>query len=308
LFTVNHPNGLIDPLIVTTNNPRTNYFLVRAASFKNPWIKKFLESLNLMPIYRIRDGVKQLSKNQDIFDKCFEILRNQKSLIIFPEGSHNEKRTIRALSKGFTRIVFGAIDKYPDLKITIIPVGITYQNVGNFPSKVALHYGKPIIANTFYNKEELNTSVNKLKEEISNQLKTLSVYIKDDENYDKTLAKLTDANVDFTNVVNVNNSIQNKAILSNRKIVKSFIEPILRFLIIVNSFIPYLLWKKASKKVDEIEFVDTFRFALNIVSFPIFYALQSWMISVFFGNKIAGIYFLASLCIIALYAKLSPTQ
>ena len=64
LFVVNHPNGLIDPLIVAVNNPRVQHFLVRAASFKKPLIKRFLESLNLMPIYRMRDGVKQLGNNK----------------------------------------------------------------------------------------------------------------------------------------------------------------------------------------------------------------------------------------------------
>ena len=44
LFAINHPNGLVDPLYVTTTNRRQNHFLVRAASFKNPFIKKVLES------------------------------------------------------------------------------------------------------------------------------------------------------------------------------------------------------------------------------------------------------------------------
>jgi len=70
LFAVNHPNGLLDPLFVTTTNRRQNHFLVRAASFKNPLIKKVLESLYLMPIYRIRDGIQQLANNQEIFEKC----------------------------------------------------------------------------------------------------------------------------------------------------------------------------------------------------------------------------------------------
>ena len=69
LFTVNHPNGLIDPLIATTNIKRDNHYLVRAASFKKPVVKKILGSLNLMPIYRIRDGASQLGKNQEIFDQ-----------------------------------------------------------------------------------------------------------------------------------------------------------------------------------------------------------------------------------------------
>jgi len=93
LFAVNHPNGLVDPLYVTTTNHRKNHFLVRAASFKNPIIKKILESLNLLPIYRIRDGIKQLSNNQEIFEKCFKILHKKETLMIFPEGSHDKKRT-----------------------------------------------------------------------------------------------------------------------------------------------------------------------------------------------------------------------
>ena len=47
LFAVNHPNALIDPLFVTTFNPRENHFLVRADVFKKPLIRKFLSSLNL---------------------------------------------------------------------------------------------------------------------------------------------------------------------------------------------------------------------------------------------------------------------
>ena len=73
VFAVNHPNGLVDPLYVTTTNRRQNHFLVRAASFKKPIIKKILESLYLMPIYRIRDGIQQLANNQEIFEKCLNV-------------------------------------------------------------------------------------------------------------------------------------------------------------------------------------------------------------------------------------------
>jgi bile acid:Na+ symporter, BASS family len=104
LFAVNHPNGLLDPLIVTTNTSRTTHYLVRAAIFKKPIVKKFLATLNLMPIYRIRDGVQEISKNAEVFNDCYDILNKQQALMIFPEGSHDKKRTVRILSKGFTRM------------------------------------------------------------------------------------------------------------------------------------------------------------------------------------------------------------
>lgn len=307
LFTINHPNGLIDPLIATTNIKRDNHYLVRAASFKKPFIKKILGSLNLMPIYRMRDGASQLGKNQEIFESCFDIFNKGETLMIFPEGSHNKKRTIRPLSKGFTRIVFGALQKYPDLDIKIVPVGLTYQNVSYYPTKVSLNFGKPISANDFYNPETPNISAVQLKNEVSGQLKKLTVHISDDENYESTLVKLNDAQVDFTNVELINKMIISESI-PKKKIAKlNLLKPVF-YLIILNSFIPFLIWKKVSKKIDEIEFIDTFRFTFNKVTIPIFYALQTYIISLFLGWNIARIYFLISVLLILIYTKLSNTN
>jgi 1-acyl-sn-glycerol-3-phosphate acyltransferase len=305
LFVVNHPNGLIDPLMVTTNTPRITYYLVRAASFKNPLVKKLLASLNLMPIYRIRDGVKELSKNTEVFNDCYEILNKQRALMIFPEGSHDRRRTIRTISKGFTRILFGAFEKYPDLKVTIIPVGITYQNASQFSSKVAIHYGSPILANDFYNANEISNSVNALKNQVANQLKELTVHIPADENYQKTLQQLNVSNVDFTNVESVNKSIETNKVMHQKKKV-NLAKPFY-FLFVINSVFPWLLWKIASKKVDEIEFVDTFRFALGISLFPLFYLIQSVIIYKMYDLQTAFVYFATSFIIVLLYSKLATT-
>jgi 1-acyl-sn-glycerol-3-phosphate acyltransferase len=305
LFAVNHPNGLLDPLLVTTNIPRNTHYLVRAAVFKKPLIKKFLATLNLMPIYRIRDGVKELSKNTEVFNDCYEILNNQDALMIFPEGSHDKRRTIRNLSKGFTRILFGAFEKYPKLKITVIPVGITYQNISQFPCKVAIHFGKPISANDFYNPNELNNSINTIKEEVSNQLKKLSIHISADENYNSVLNELNTKNVDFTEVSTINKSIKSDNII-NKKTSLNIVKP-LYILIVLNSILPWIIWKLLSKKVNETEFIDTFRVTLGVTLFPIFYAIQSLIIYKFYNLKIAAIYFIATLILQLIYVKLSTT-
>jgi len=305
LFAVNHPNGLLDPLLVTTNTPRITHYLVRAAVFKKPLIKKLLATLNLMPIYRIRDGVQELSKNTEVFNDCYEILNKQSALMIFPEGSHDKRRTVRNLSKGFTRILFGAFEKYPELKVTVIPVGITYQNAGSFPCKVAIHYGNPILANQYYNPDALNNSINSIKNEISNQLKELSVHIPADENYNTLLNELNAKNVDFTEVNTINKSIKTGHIKSCKKD-SNFAKPFY-FLIVLNSIIPWIIWKILSKKIDETEFVDTFRAGLGISLFPIFYLIQALMIYKFYTLEFAAIYFIATILLQLLYSKLSTT-
>ena len=306
LFAINHPNGLLDPLVVTTHNPRINFFLVRAAAFKKSFIKKILESLNLMPIYRIRDGIQQLSNNEEIFNKCYKILERKDTLVIFPEGTHNRKRTARPLSKGFTRIISGALEKFPDLDIAVIPVGITYQNASVFPSKVCINYGKPINSKNIFDNNPKAKSINILKKEVSDQLKTLSVHIEDDENYNATLSKLNKAQVDFTEVDLVNKMIQENSFPKEKEKAKNYLKP-LYYLAMINTFFAYLFWKKIYKKIDEIEFVDTFRFALNLFIYPFFYLLQTVFVSFLFGREIGLIYLISSLLIVLLYTKLSPT-
>jgi len=305
LFAVNHPNGLLDPLLVTTNTPRITHYLVRAAIFKKPVVKKFLGTLNLMPIYRIRDGVKELSKNTEVFNDCYDILNKQRALMIFPEGSHDRRRTIRPISKGFTRILFGAFNKYPNLKIHVIPVGVTYQNSSQFPCKVAIHYGSPILANELYNPKEVNKSVNAIKEAVSNQLKKITVHIPLDENYNKILQNLNNHNIDFTNVAATNQMIQSgkvKVHASGYNYRKIFKVPF-----ILNSIFPWIFWKIFSKKIDEIEFIDTFRFGIGICVFPVSYLLQSIIVSHFYGITIAGIYFFATLITALIYCKSAAT-
>lgn len=305
LFTVNHPNGLLDPLLVTTNTPRVTHYLVRAAIFKKPLVKKFLATLNLMPIYRIRDGIKELSKNTSVFNDCFEIFKKQEALMIFPEGSHDRRRTVRAISKGFTRIIFGAIDTYPDLNISIVPIGVTYQNSSQFPCKVTIQYGKPIIANDFYNPNKLNNSITELKSQIATQLQELSVHIPANDTYNSILETLNKNNTDFTDVSTVNKAIKEGVFKENRAKI-NYVRPIY-YIIALNSFIPWVIWKLFAKKVDEIEFIDTFRFALGISLFPIFYYIQTLIINSYFGLKVAGVYFVTSLLLVLIYSKFSTT-
>lgn len=306
LFAVNHPNGLLDPLIVTTNNVRTSFFLVKAAAFKNPIVEKILNKLNLIAIYRMRDGIDQLAKNEEVFNTCYNILKNEQTLVIFPEGTDSKVRTIRTLSKGFTRIVFGCLEKYPEVKIKVVPVGLTYQNVTSFPSKVTVQYGTAIDANEIYENNIPSKSINILKNKVTKQLEDLTVHIKGDENYNEILSSLNNAQVDFTNVDTVKNIIENTNFPSSKKTPINFIKPLF-YIIILNSIFPYLIWKNFSNKNTDKDFTDTLRFGYNIFIFPPFYILQAIIIAFIFGSTIGWIYFFASLLSVFIYVKLATT-
>ena len=89
LFLANHQNALLDPLLLTVKSNRKNHFLTRAAVFKNRTFATVLNSLQMLPVYRMIDGVSTIQKNKAIFKKCSQLLRDKKSIVLFPEGNHS---------------------------------------------------------------------------------------------------------------------------------------------------------------------------------------------------------------------------
>src|SRR5919107_6083521 len=56
LFAGNHPNTLMDPMLVGINHRRPVAFLAKSTLFKNPIARAILESGNSIPIYRRKDA------------------------------------------------------------------------------------------------------------------------------------------------------------------------------------------------------------------------------------------------------------
>ena len=305
LFLSNHQNALLDALLIATKNGRFSYFLTRAAVFNKPFVSKLLMSLQMLPVYRVRDGWSKISNNNAIFETCSELLKKNKAIVIFPEGSHNLKRTVRPLSKGFTRIVFDTLEKYPETDLQLIPVGLNFKHAEKCPDNVSVFFGKPLIAKDFV-LENKNASVVKLKSKIQSEISKSTTHIPSD-NYDESIKKLNDLQVDYLNPKAVNQCIQNNfencdsKQHSKIKGLRSFF----KLLLIINLLFPYFIWKRvAQPKIKEIEFTSTFRFALAITLIPFYLLIITVLLSVLFSLKIAIIYLISVLIISLLAVKL----
>jgi 1-acyl-sn-glycerol-3-phosphate acyltransferase len=141
----------MDPIMIgITLKPQT-YFLVRADVFKNPIAAKLLHSVKMMPIYRIRDGVESMAKNEDTFKKVYTILKDKQVVMLFPEGNHGNKKQLRPLKKGAARIAFGAEEAYNySLDVHVVPVALNYGNFTNAGSTLQVVFSKPIRVADFY--------------------------------------------------------------------------------------------------------------------------------------------------------------
>ena len=277
MFLANHQNALLDALLIATHCSRKPYFLTRSDVFKTAVLKSFFEFLQMIPVYRIRDGKNSLAGNNAIFERCSKLLQGREAILLFPEGNHSLKRRVRPLSKGFTRILFLALENHPSLDIGIVPIGVNYANAEKFPDKAALYYGKEIRVQDFFNKEDLTGSVGRLKEEVYHQLKKLTTHIDEESSYGDIVGKLDRANVDYLDPVRVNIILEKEAFPVHGSIGKGEIGPkyyILRGLLFVLNIPMIVIWSKVIKpKVSEPEFLSTVRFMYGLIFFPFFYLL-----------------------------------
>ena len=126
LIAPNHQSAFLDAVIMGVYNPKPVHFLTRSDVFVSPFIGA-LKALNMMPVYRLRDGYEKLSKNEEIFAKCEQLLAQGLPVLIFPEGNMGDGHFLRPLTKGTARL---AIQSYEHLgtEVQILPVGINYFN------------------------------------------------------------------------------------------------------------------------------------------------------------------------------------
>ena len=182
IFVSNHPNTMIDPLVVGTTCNRKLFFFAKSTLFNNFFSKWLLPKLQLVPVYRRQDDPSQTNKNQDTFEKGFQILKNNGAFLIFPEGVSTGERTLSKIKTGAARIGFGAMVKNDwALDITMIPVGLSYSNAIKFKSNVIVRYGSPISLKEFrdqYNLDEFNV-VNQLTQQIETALTKLTTNVND---------------------------------------------------------------------------------------------------------------------------------
>ncbi|MCK5824268.1 MAG: 1-acyl-sn-glycerol-3-phosphate acyltransferase [Ichthyobacteriaceae bacterium] len=172
----NHQNALIDPLSVLFTRDTQVVFLGRSDIYKNKLFANALYFTKMLPVFRIRDGYENLGKNQAIFNKTMDIIPSNCELGVFPEANHATSRHIRQLKKGVSRMAFQTEMFYNEkLGTKIIPIGIQYEHLYWFRSRLHVNYGEPILVNDFIEeyKENNPRGLNKLNAEISKRMKEL---------------------------------------------------------------------------------------------------------------------------------------
>jgi glycerol-3-phosphate O-acyltransferase/dihydroxyacetone phosphate acyltransferase len=187
IIAANHPTAFLEPCILACFLDRPLFFLVRGDFFKKKFYATLLRSLQMLPVYRMKDGgYKKLRNNYATFQSCFDALREHKTIMILAEGSTIHEKRLRPIQKGTARIALGALEAYPDLEdIYIVPVGVNYTYAERFRSTVMIDCGTPITARQFLDADKdqgdgIQAITNTLREELAERIVIIENPLDDD--------------------------------------------------------------------------------------------------------------------------------
>ena len=139
----NHPNSFFDAIVIAVNYPKPIYFLARGDAFKNQFVARFLKSIHLIPIYRLSEGKENLSKNDTTFKTCIDLLKNNKTILIFSEGLCVNEWQLRSLKKGTARLALMALNENINF-LLLQPININYSSFFNNPKDILINFNSDI--------------------------------------------------------------------------------------------------------------------------------------------------------------------
>ena len=192
VFVSNHPNGLIDPALIFCALPRRISFLAKSTLFRIPVIRFLITAVESLPLYRRVDAKEDTSLNRITFEKCHELLAQNRCIALFPEGvSHNATRLL-PVKTGAARIALGALSVRrgeartgaPLDVLKIVPVGLYYTSKTSFRSEALIRFGAPVEARPVEldaEGEPPREAVRELSNEIEEALRRVTLNVEDDE-------------------------------------------------------------------------------------------------------------------------------
>lgn len=295
IYLPNHKNTFLDAMIIATTQHRYTHYMARGDIFTGPRVKWWATAINLRPIYRIRDGKAAVAKNQQVFEDLISFLGRNECVMLHPEGTHSLEYRVRSISKGFTRIASGALEKHPQLDVQIVPVGINYSDPLNYRSRLNVSYGEPIPVKPFFEAEDQAKAAVDLKDLVEEKMKGLTVHIPP-ENYKEIYEKLEQTNTDFSDPIETQQRVR-KA-MEGKKIETLdpqhrmyWFEKALFPLVYLNNIFLILLWKKIKPIFKDKAFYASIKFVLGCFVLPILYLVQSLLVA-WFANWVWALIYL----------------
>lgn len=187
LVVANHPNSLLDPLVLFHVAGRPTRPLAKAPLFEQLILGTILRGLGGLPVYRQQDDPALMHRNDETFARAVAALHAGDAVQIYPEGQSHSNPELAPMRTGAARIALRAeAERGWSLGLHVVPIGLTYHRKSAFRGVVLATAGEPFtIAHlrAAYERDAYE-GVRLLTEEITRRLRALTVNVTQQEHHE----------------------------------------------------------------------------------------------------------------------------
>lgn len=173
LVVANHPNQLVDAMLVGTSLQRDVLFTGKAILLDNPAMALVMRRLPFVPLKRAHDERKKMetgtggrvpgsarpavapepgtrnpvpdpSRNAASFSAIHDALAARQAVLIFPEGISHHQPQLAPIKTGAARIALSARDERGVRGVHVLPVGLNFEDKAAPRTRVLVRIGAPI--------------------------------------------------------------------------------------------------------------------------------------------------------------------
>jgi len=150
LIASNHPNALVDALLVSTTLRRRVLLTAKATLFDHALLAPLLRTVGVVPLRRAKDelaarrgGGVSTERNTESFRQVTEALLRGGAVLVFPEGISHDQPSLAPLKTGAARMALTAA-MAGARGIHVLPVGLIFEQKERPRSRVLVRIGEPI--------------------------------------------------------------------------------------------------------------------------------------------------------------------
>ena len=225
LIVSNHQNCMNDPLgLVVSFRDRKLHVITRADVFQvSPVADKFLRAIGLLPAFRLDyEGEGALGKNAETFRASEQALIDGKTVLMYPEAGHQDKRWLGTFSFGYTKMAFEAAELGNfEKEVFILPACNHYSHYFGMRNRMLVKFGTPISIQPYYElyKTKPRTAQREVNKLVREQISNLMLDIRDLDNYDAIDFIRTTYGIDYAKKKNVNPDDLPQRLLTDKQLV-----------------------------------------------------------------------------------------
>ena len=178
IVAANHPNSIVDPVLLSSVLSRQPRWLAKAPLFENPIARRLLLGFGAVPVRRAHEGGSEAQRDA-VIATAAQVVADGDALGIFPEGTTHDAARLAPLKTGVGRIAVRAAQLRAGSgaagePVRVLPVVLHFPQKTRFRSEAVVAIGTPV--EVAADADPLDVTA-----EVARRLEEHLVHVEDDE-------------------------------------------------------------------------------------------------------------------------------